>query len=256
MHGVLDMRGPLEYVLSMPYASDTPGIYTINCAANRTVYIGQSRRTRKRIADHFNLLREKRHPNPVLQNTFNKYGEKTFFAEVEIECADGEELNTIENAAINGDLEFRFPTTMNIANAAGTPMLGRKHSEETKQKISSSKIGVRNVIPDISLMRKTKNLTDEVFRSKVEYIVRNAHLSYAERARFVGWETSTTRKKFYMYAPLYGVVPPAPRASYPRGTEEKLKVIADNPDKTSAELASVLGCSTNSIAVLRRRYNL
>ena len=198
----------------MPYAQDIAGVYVIRNDATGNGYVGQSARMRKRLADHFNLLRRGVHPNPHLQNSFTKYGESAFSYDFEVVCEDVSDLDFVESAFLSGDAVFDdTPVYYNIARAPTAVMRDRTHTEETKAKISTAKKGVRgHVTPEyrrkLSQARRKSALSDPEYRSKVIFVVENPHLSYAERGRFVGIDTSTTRKIALKYTPykdkLYG----------------------------------------------------
>lgn len=190
----------------MPYAEDFSGIYVIKNEVTGKGYVGQSRTMRKRVADHFNLLRRGRHPNTHLQRAFKKYGEAAFSYDFEIVCEDVSELNMLEEAYLTGDAKFDdSPVYYNISKTARVPMFGRSHTEETRKKISLAKKGQTGHVTDsyrekLSRSRKERALSDPEYRNKVLYIVSNPNLSYAERGRHVGIDTSTTRKLALKYA--------------------------------------------------------
>ena len=54
------------------------GVYTIVCTPNKYVYVGSSNNLYSRINSHKNRLFKNEHVNPLLQNCFNKYGERNF----------------------------------------------------------------------------------------------------------------------------------------------------------------------------------
>ena len=62
------------------------GIYEIKNKINGKMYIGQSRNINKRRSYHLWKLRSNNHFNPLLQNSFNKYGEHNFEFIILEEC--------------------------------------------------------------------------------------------------------------------------------------------------------------------------
>ena len=244
----------------MPYAVQTTGVYRLVNRVEQRCYVGSSRNLAKRRAEHFRLLRRNEHPNPRLQTAFNVYGKDAFEWVEEVSCAEEPDAREIELLILKGELTFEEAADYNIACDA-FPMLGRKHTEYTKQRISEvkklqakplDKIATQN----LCTAQTARRLANPEHRRKIEFIVNNDHLSYAERARAVGMETGSARKLFLRYAPAYGKVLPPKRTSYDRGIDEKIQFIRDNPDKTFKVLARELSCSPNSVAVLARRYNL
>jgi len=71
------------------------GIYKIENNVNGKMYIGQTRNIEERWDEHLYLLKNNRHSNNHLQNSWNKYGKNNFNFEVIKEC-NVEELNKEE----------------------------------------------------------------------------------------------------------------------------------------------------------------
>jgi group I intron endonuclease len=197
-------------VKSLPYKSDICGIYKIVNKVTGQCYVGQSQRVRKRLKEHFRLLRWGKHTNPHLQNAYNKYGSDAFYGAVEVECKNLDELDQLENAFLKGDAWFEEPTVYNIADFAKAPMRGKQHSEEVKQRI---RLGRRATTFDyqspeyratLSQAQMARNHSDPKFVAKLKFIVDNPDLTYAERARRLGSDTSSVRKLALKYQHLKG----------------------------------------------------
>lgn len=190
----------------MPYSSDACGIYAIVNTTSKRCYIGQSRRTKKRLADHFNLLRSGRHPNPRLQNAFRKHGPQAFSSEIVALCEDPDDLDAIEEAFISGNGSYGGMEMYNISKRPTAAMAGRTHSPETKRKISSSKAGRRDHITDayrqkLSEAQLARNAARPDFVKRVDQIIAlvNEGKSYAEAGRIVGSDTGSVRKLYLKY---------------------------------------------------------
>jgi len=194
----------------MPYKIDVCGIYKLVNKATNQCYVGQSQRCKKRLKEHFRLLRYNKHPNQRLQNAFNKYGEENFYGDIEIECETVEQLDALEEAFLTGDAWFEEPTVYNIADFAKAPMRGRSHSEEVREKI---RLGRRASTFDyrspeyratLSKAQMARFHADPKFVAKLKFILENQDMSYAERARQLGADTSSVRRLALKYQHLKG----------------------------------------------------
>jgi group I intron endonuclease len=156
------------------------GIYKIENLINHKLYIGKSNNIESRWVHHKALLNKNRHINKPLQNAWNKYGEENFDFSVIHVCNDNSVLPMLEiyyiskynsfvnnhgyNLTIGGEgcagriitEEFRqkvgdfhrgkiIPQEIRDLysikfSGSGNPFYGRKHSEETKKKISEDRI--------------------------------------------------------------------------------------------------------------------
>jgi len=194
----------------MPYKHDHAGIYKIVNTKKNECYVGQSVRVLKRISDHRCNLRKGTHSNPRLQNAWNKYGEAAFTFAIVATCEDYDDLDTLENAFISGNAYFDEPVSYNIADFAKTPMRGRTHSAETIAKIrlgrNASNFDYSNPEYRATLKRAqmARFFADPEFVDRVRYIVDNDHLSYADRARHLGRDISSTRRLAIKYAHMKG----------------------------------------------------
>ncbi len=189
----------------MPYAVDFCGIYRIVNEVTNECYVGQSQRVKKRLREHFRLLSAQKHPNPRLQNSYNKYGPNSFRGEMEVVVDNLEELDMLEEGFINGEAKFDTPVVFNVANFAKAPMRGKFHSEETRCKIRKAK-AESNFDYSSPAWRKSlqegqerRFIESETFRKKVQFILKNDHLTYAERGRRLGADTSSVRRLYLKY---------------------------------------------------------
>jgi len=244
----------------MPYASQHTGVYRLVNRVERVSYVGSSRNLLKRRAEHFRLLRQGKHPNARLQAAFTQYGEAAFEWVYEVACVDLEDAREIELAALRGDLTFDESVEYNIARDA-FPMMGRTHSAATKDRISKTKQGAARPLDararqTLQTAQRARRLSDPEHAERVRFVMDNDHLSYAERARYLGLSLSTVRKLYLRYASDYGKRPPPARPSYDRGIAQKLEYIRAHPEKTLKAIAQDLNCSVTSISALVRRYLL
>jgi group I intron endonuclease len=196
----------------MPYAEDFAGIYLIRNNISGNGYVGQSARMRKRIADHFNLLRRKVHPNQHLQHAFSKYGELEFSYDFEVLCEDDADRDALEEAYLSGEVVFdATPVYYNISKTAHIPMRGRHHTQETKEKISRTKKGRTEHVTEryrnaLAAAHQKRVFSDPKFVAKIKFIVDNEDMSYAERGRILGTDTGSVRKHALRYKQLKGTL--------------------------------------------------
>lgn len=196
----------------MPYKIDHCGIYKIVNKATGQCYVGQSQRVKKRLREHFRLLRRNQHTNPHLQNAYNKYGANNFYGAMEIECVDFDELDMLENQFLCGDAWFDEPTVYNIADFAKAPMRNKTHSEEARERI---RLGRRATTFDYRSAEYRKTLSeaqmarfhsDPKFIAKLKFVLDNSDMSYAERARRLNSDTSAVRRLALKYKHLKGAL--------------------------------------------------
>jgi group I intron endonuclease len=194
----------------MPYKIDVCGLYKIVNRITGQCYVGQSQRVKKRLKEHFRLLRWNKHTNPHLQNAYNKYGQDAFYGAVEVECKDLSELDMLEESFLQGDAWFEEPTVYNIADFAKAPMRGKTHSEDARKRIRLGRrattfdyqsAGYRKTLSDAQMARFH---SDPKFIAKLKFILDNSDLSYAERARRLDADTSSVRRLAIKYAHLKG----------------------------------------------------
>lgn len=196
----------------MPYKIDICGIYKLVNKVTGQCYVGQSQRAQKRIKEHFRLLRKGCHPNQHLQNAYNKYGADNFYGAIEVECETPDQLDALEEAFLTGDAWFEEPVVYNIADFAKAPMRGKTHSDAVKERI---RLGRRATTFDyrspeyratLSRAQVARFQADPKFVDKLRYILDHPELSYAERARRVGSNTSGVRKLALKYAHMKGIL--------------------------------------------------
>lgn len=136
------------------------GIYMIKNKITKQIYIGQSRDIKARYRSHRSDLRNNKHSNEHLQNSWNKYRESNFIFRI-IEKTKEECLNERERFWIkhydsnNKELGFnkdnggnqnkilsdetRKRISQNHANVSGenNPFFNKKHSQESIDKFRS-----------------------------------------------------------------------------------------------------------------------
>ena len=121
------------------------GIYRIINLVNNKIYIGKATKVSARLSAHRYLLRNKKHVNTYLQNSWNKYGEDNFKLEI-IEKCEISMLPEREDFWVNhykaNDVEFGY----------NLMIVGRKnhhHSNETKEKLRNASLGKKKTVEHV-----------------------------------------------------------------------------------------------------------
>lgn len=196
----------------MPYAEKIIGVYKIVNNATGVCYVGQSQDVKKRIAEHFRLLRGNKHINSKLQRAYNKYGRDQFTWSLEVICENTADLDAVEEAFLKKVAEFDQPNFFNIADFSKAPMRGKNHSEEVRARIRAGRraatfdYGSEPYRKSLSEAQTKRYLSDPAYVEKLRFIVDNEHLSYSERARRVGSDTSSVRRLALKYRHLKGAL--------------------------------------------------
>lgn len=131
------------------------GIYCIENTVTKKRYIGQSTNISRRWINHKIALKNNIHRNSHLQNSWNKYGKENFKFQVLEECLE-ENLNDREDYWVKFYIAKNENTGYNIKEPGGNG----KHSLETKEKMSASRIGK-------VLSPETKNKISEANKGKI-----------------------------------------------------------------------------------------
>lgn len=121
------------------------GVYSITNIVTNRVYIGSSIDIEDRFLQHKRRLKSNSHPNPKLQNSYNKYGLESFIFDIIEIVEDFELLIEREQFYLNKilfadskDTKIFEEKSYNILRTAGN-LCGFKHREESKIKMSNTK---------------------------------------------------------------------------------------------------------------------
>lgn len=105
------------------------GIYKISFPSGR-FYIGSSQNLKRRLEGHRSGMKHNKHPNVILQNAWNKYGENNCKFEILLVCSI-ENLLWYEQRALD-----IWKPALNTAKCAGASMRGRQTPDDVKAKLS------------------------------------------------------------------------------------------------------------------------
>jgi group I intron endonuclease len=86
-----------------------PAVYRIKNLITGYIYVGHTQDYEYRIRNHFNRLRTGNHPSQLMQEDYNKHGEKAFVAQVLNDRLGREDAQVIEIETIRDT-----PCTYNI----------------------------------------------------------------------------------------------------------------------------------------------
>lgn len=133
----------------------TSGIYFIVNKITGKVYVGSAFNLARRKKEHFNRLKAKTHHNPILQKSFDKYGIENFEFKIVQLIEDLNKILEIEQSWIVQskclDRNFGYNLCVEGRNAKG-----RKHTEETKARMSVSQKGRTHSVETRAKMSKTR----------------------------------------------------------------------------------------------------
>lgn len=174
------------------------GIYKIENIKNKKVYIGSAVNIYRRRCEHISYLRKDKHINIHLQSSFNKYGEKNFkFIVLEfleksedttmfkeeilkreqywidklMACNKKYGYNKSPTAGNNLGLKWSDESRETIsARRKLNPtygMLGKKHSQETKDNLSNNKARSENISKALKGRKLSKEHIENIAKSRV-----------------------------------------------------------------------------------------
>jgi len=111
------------------------GIYVILHKKSGKIYLGQAQNIKERFGEHKSALKHNRHHNRHLQFVWNRDGSNAFRFQI-LERCSAECLNERERHYL--ELYMAKGLCYNFAVDPTAPMRGRKHSEESKQRIGAA----------------------------------------------------------------------------------------------------------------------
>ncbi len=119
------------------------GIYEFHCWENNTFYVGSSTNMRRRILSHVRDLNGNRHINRYFQNTWTKYGAKSFEIKLleRVEDVDNlinKEKQWIDTLLGSGNKLLNVELDPKDKSGSNNPFYGKSHSDKTKIALSQS----------------------------------------------------------------------------------------------------------------------
>ena len=258
---------------------DVTGIYVIKCLINKKEYIGSSINIRKRWNSHKSDLKRGKHANKILQNSWDKYGEDKFIFLI-LEEVTSEDL--LAREAFHIMERNSFQEGFNLVETPHFNMLGFKHSEETKRKLSQNHKRIRPIdymteeqvdemrkrffngdritalaedfgihrrtIKDIVHLRRYKDYQVKI--DGYEEMIRQKENDYknGKRPRSRGWNQTEEFKNRFKEAVS------KPKLANRKFTEEQVRAIRERKKNESyAEIAKDYGVSLGTIVKIIKR---
>lgn len=175
------------------------GIYCIENLSNEKKYIGKSVNIEKRFIYHRHLLNNNKHWNSHIQNSWNKNGENSFrfwlIEECEKEILSKKEIYYIQffNTKITGynnsdGGEGISNPTLETRVKMSKSQIGRKHSEETKIKISENNIGKHTCTKENKEKISSSNKGNKYFLGKRHTKEAKKKMSDAKKGKIMSQE--------------------------------------------------------------------
>ena len=151
-----------------------PGMYGIYITTSGYIYFGSTNHLYRRRIKHIADLRNNIHSNPDLQKEFNKSGLNKFIFLYQ-------KTNSIEEA-INLEQEFvnsywGNPKLLNIGKNVNKPMLGRKHTDSAKLKLSKI-VYTKERLAKMSVVTKQRFINDPELANKLSLISKEQWSNY------------------------------------------------------------------------------
>ena len=178
----------LETINSQIITSDMkyPGIYLIINLINNKFYVGSAKNLWQRKLTHLRDLKNNKHKNIYLQNSYNKYGLQ-YFIVILLEKVESENdliareqywIDTLD--ATNKEIAY------NICPTAESK-LGLKHSEKTKIKMSKSMKGIKRT--DVG----KKNMSISKSKPIIQCAIDGTYIQEWESANYVSKELNLSQ---------------------------------------------------------------
>jgi predicted GIY-YIG superfamily endonuclease len=136
--------------------SGRSGIYLISSLCDKRVYVGSAANFQRRFVQHRSSLLRGLHDNARLQNFVNKYGVESLAFSIAELCEKNELL---EREQFYIDL---LKPSFNICPIAGSAMTGRKHSEQTKAKLSKLAMGHKRCVGRVLSEESRKKMVESL----------------------------------------------------------------------------------------------
>lgn len=166
-------------------------LYRITCLPTGRMYVGSSTQRQRRLQTHRWALRAGRHENSRLQRAWNKHGEAAFVFEHTACAFSRQDLEVLEQAAIEDVLRQGLGFNMNLDVLR--PRLGTKMPQAAKDSLSKARRGVPLGPEKLARRRELMAGLPNPMQGRVHTEETKARIS--EKVRAAQAEPGYTRKK-------------------------------------------------------------
>lgn len=242
---------------------DKSGVYKITNTTNGKFYIGSSKDIEQRFDEHKKKLKNNSHINPILQNSWNYYGENNFTFEILEECE-----NYIEREQYYLDTFQPYKGTgynINKGATGGDPFTHNPNKELIREKMKLANGGENN-----GMFGKTHN-ENSVLKMKTKAEGRYSLEWFVERFGEDGLRKFQERRQFLSsrkinYSHDNGLKGKKIKVEKTRGSSvsKGRKTLKDKKEKwekdiksglfTMNELAKKYGVSINTVKYHKKKY--
>jgi len=158
-----------------------PGIYYIKCLINNKMYIGLTNNLRKRFNIHKHYLRNNKHDNPYLQNSWNKHGENNYLFGI-LEYCNEDLLSEREIFNFTNDMKIKSSISHTKNSIIQFDFQGNIINKWRNVKEFSVSIGKVNAIKSIydccNKNTRRKTYLNYIWMYEKDYLKNGIDLSY------------------------------------------------------------------------------
>ena len=175
----------------------TCGIYKIHCISNNKTYIGSSNNIERRFKEHLSDLKNNRHCNKYLQNSYNKYGIDSLSFNIITNCYE-EERFKLEQFYIDINKNL-FNHVTDIENTHYKKRFVSDDTIDKMRRAQNRRVWTKEH-KDISTNTIAKYRHLAILKTSKKIIVtinkqETIYPSIREASRVLGIDTKTIRKK-------------------------------------------------------------
>jgi len=225
------------------------GVYKITNLINGKVYVGSATNLRDRKTTHLWQLKKGTHCNRYLQMAYNKYGWNNFEFSILEKCRI-EDCVIIEQFYIDSLNVTNRNIGYNICPNAGSA-LGRKHTEETKNKIAKSNEGRKMTKEHIEILRQANLGKKHTLESRQKISIGNRGKKMSPEAKEKIKKAITGKKRTEIQKESFSKARKGKpnNITYTDELREKISISAKNRPKISEQTRQRL-IDSHSICIL------